>query len=54
MGKIKGSRVKASWYSPRDGSTKEVGSFDNKGVLSFDAPGEPENGNDWVLVLDSI
>jgi hypothetical protein len=54
MGKIKGTKVKASWFSPRDGSTKEIGSFDNKGVLSFDAPGEQENGNDWVLLLDSM
>lgn len=53
MGKIKGDEVKASWYSPVDGSVKELQTFPNKGVLEFDPPGEPKDGNDWVLILDS-
>lgn len=52
MGKIEGEKVKASWFNPRDGKTTEAGSFPNKGVLSFDPPAEPANGNDWVLILD--
>ena len=28
--------------------------LDNKGTQSFDPPGEVQDGNDWVLVLDSI
>ena len=53
MGKIAGEQVKASWYSPRDGKTLEIGVFDNKGEQAFNPPAEPKNGNDWVLILDS-
>lgn len=52
MGHIDGKKVKASWYSPRDGSSKEIGIYKNKGVMVFDPPAEPQNGNDWVLILD--
>jgi hypothetical protein len=54
MGKIGGSRVKASWYSPRDGSRKALGSFAAKGVQEFNPPGEEGEGNDWVLVLEKL
>lgn len=54
MGKIKGSKVKASWYNPRNGNTTSIGLFSNKGVQTFDPPGEQRDGNDWVLVLDSV
>ncbi|MFL5739409.1 MAG: glycoside hydrolase family 140 protein [Flavisolibacter sp.] len=53
MGKIRGNNVKASWYSPRDGSKKPIGSFVNTGIRKFDPPGEQKDGNDWVLVLES-
>lgn len=53
MGKIAGEQVKASWYSPRDGKTLEIGVFDNKGEQVFNPPAEPKNGNDWVLILDA-
>ncbi|SFE17000.1 Putative collagen-binding domain of a collagenase [Chitinophaga sp. CF118] len=54
MGHISGKNVKASWYNPRDGSSKEIGTYSNKGVMVFDPPGEQQNGNDWVLVIDKI
>jgi hypothetical protein len=54
MGKIKGEKVKASWYSPHDGSTKLIGEFSNKGLKEFDPPGEEHDGNDWVLVLATM
>jgi hypothetical protein len=54
MGVIAGSKVKASWYSPVDGTSKEIGLYKNKGVHEFDPPGESADGNDWVLVLDSV
>jgi hypothetical protein len=52
MGKISGRNVRASWYSPKDGSKKAIGIFANKGITKFDPPGEPKEGNDWVLVLE--
>jgi len=54
MGKIAGTKVKASWYNPRNGQTTAIGSFPNKGVQEFNAPGEEKDGNDWVLILDSM
>jgi hypothetical protein len=53
MGKISKSRVKASWYSPRDGSRKVISTVPNKGVVNFNPPGDAKEGNDWVLILES-
>ena len=52
MGKIRGKKEKASWYNPRDGKTTSIGKFSNKGILQFDPPGEEQDGNDWVLLLE--
>lgn len=41
----------AQWYSPVDGSTQSIGLKAKTGIVSFDPPGQPKNGNDWVLVL---
>lgn len=54
MGKIGGGNVKASWYSPKNGSKKTVGTFVNKGFRKFDPPGTQRDGNDWVLILESV
>jgi hypothetical protein len=54
MGRIKGAKVAAAWYNPKDGTTHPIGTFDNKGIVEFDPQGEPEPGNDWVLILKSL
>lgn len=54
MGKIDGDEVKASWFDPRTGKITAVGNFENKGIKEFNPPGEAQNGNDWVLILDKI
>ncbi|MDB4582153.1 glycoside hydrolase family 140 protein [Draconibacterium sp.] len=54
LGKISGKKVKASWYDPRTGKTQFIGKFANKDTKEFDPPGEVADGNDWVLILDSI
>jgi len=54
MARIEGSKVKATWYNPRDGHSTETGTIDNAGVATFDPPGQPADGNDWVLILDSV
>lgn len=54
LGKLAGSNVKAAWYSPLDGKTTAIGTFPNKGTKTFDPPGTPADGNDWVLVLDAL
>lgn len=53
-GKLEGSKVKASWYNPRTGTTTAIGTFAKAKAMKFNPPGEKKNGNDWVLVLDSI
>ncbi|MXV15200.1 DUF4038 domain-containing protein [Pedobacter sp. HMF7056] len=54
MGKIAGTRVKTSWYDPRTGKTTPGATVSNSGVKEFGPPGEEKEGNDWVLVLESI
>ena len=51
MGKISGTKIKVLWYNPRNGVSKEAGSFDNKGQQKFIAP-TAGYGQDWVLILD--
>lgn len=51
-GKIAGARVKATWLNPRSGERIAIGDFPNSGILHFQPPGTPRNGNDWVLILD--
>lgn len=52
MGKIGGAKLNASWYDPRTGQTRVLGKITNRGIKTFDPPGEVRNGNDWVLVLE--
>jgi hypothetical protein len=54
MDRIGAAQVKASWYNPRNGDITPLGSYAGKGVVQFNPPGEPRNGNDWVLVLDKM
>jgi hypothetical protein len=51
-GKIEGKKIAAQWFNPRNGSYKKIGSFKNNGILTFDPPGDIQDGNDWVLVLE--
>ena len=55
MGKIKGSAVCAAWFNPRNGELMFIDTVKNEGVATFTTPvPEPNDGNDWVLILDSI
>lgn len=51
-GKIEGRKIAASWFNPRNGSYTKIGTFRDSGILTFDPPGEMQDGNDWVLMLD--
>ncbi|UOE51041.1 glycoside hydrolase family 140 protein [Mucilaginibacter sp. SMC90] len=48
--KLKASKLKASWYDPRNGDVKDVGIIPNK-AKRFTPPSQGY-GKDWVLVLD--
>ncbi len=47
-----GARLKASWLNPRTGEVTPAGTHPGSGSVTFNPPGEPAPGNDWVLVLD--
>jgi len=51
--KIKGEKVDASWFNPRNGELKSIGTFDNTSNQIYRPEGEQSNGNDWVLILKS-
>ena len=52
--KLPWRRFRASWFDPRSGEMKTAGIHMNTGPVVFDPPGEKKNGNDWVLVLESV
>ncbi|HQG48169.1 MAG TPA: putative collagen-binding domain-containing protein, partial [Sedimentisphaerales bacterium] len=51
MDAIKGPKVKAWWYNPRNGQATAIGEFANTGEREFLPPDKGEM-IDWVLVLD--
>jgi hypothetical protein len=52
MNVIKGAKVKAWWYNPRNGQATAIGEFANTGEREFLPPDKGEM-IDWVLVLDN-
>ncbi len=42
---------KVCWFSPASGKRTELSLNKTGRVVKFDPPGEPANGNDWVLIL---
>lgn len=48
---IKGEKLKAWWYNPRNGKAQRIGIFKNSGEMEFTPP-EPGEVQDWVLVID--
>ncbi len=51
---LPGSKIKASWYNPRNGVTTLLGIFIKAKTLKFDPPGDEKDGNDWVLIIDAV
>ncbi len=51
LGRISGPRVRGHWYNPRNGTSTDLGAFDNSGTREF-TPQYEGLGSDWVLVLD--
>jgi hypothetical protein len=47
-----GARLKAAWFNPRTGEVTPAGTHPGRGPVTFQPPGEPAPGHDWVLVLD--
>jgi hypothetical protein len=51
---LEGNKIKASWYNPRNGELTSIGIFAKSKLLKFNPPGQKKDGNDWVLIIDSI
>ena len=51
MSVIKGAKVRAWWFNPRDGQARTIGTFENQGERAFTPP-DPGEMLDWILVLD--
>ncbi|HEX6847870.1 MAG TPA: glycoside hydrolase family 140 protein [Chitinophagaceae bacterium] len=52
MEKLKFSPSKTSWFNPRTGEKKLIIEQRNASVNNYDPPGEKQDGNDWVLILE--
>ncbi|WP_414664475.1 pectate lyase [Horticoccus sp. 23ND18S-11] len=52
LGALGGAKFKASWFNPRTGEVTVAGVPSGSGAATFNPPGDPSAGNDWVLVLD--
>jgi len=51
------SPLRTRWFNPRNGEwtliSNNILSNESNKIMKFNSPGKPENGNDWILVLDS-
>jgi hypothetical protein len=50
--RIAGGKLAAWWFDPRSGKASAIAVMEKPRQHTFDPPGEPGRGNDWVLVLD--
>jgi len=49
---LTGDILRMSWFNPLTGETTAAGTMAKARSATFDPPGEPAPGNDWVLILD--
>ncbi|WP_216326696.1 DUF4038 domain-containing protein [Deinococcus aestuarii] len=52
LGRVRGERVRASWFDPRTGRRSGIGTFANSGERTFNAP-SGGRGKDWVLLIEN-
>ncbi len=52
--KLPGTKIRSSWFNPSTGKITAGVTQAKAKTLNFNPPGEPKNGNDWVLILDAI
>ena len=49
---ISGNTITTSWFNPRTGEISDKEKIEKQKVMEFGCPGEKEDGNDWVLIID--
>jgi hypothetical protein len=52
MSKLAFKVTRASWYNPSKGEGTSFEISSEKAIREFNPPGEPADGNDWVLILE--
>lgn len=52
--RLRGRRLQARWFNPREGTYEDLGTFTRRGALTFEPPGAIGPDNDWLLVVDAI
>ncbi|MBM3492906.1 MAG: DUF4038 domain-containing protein, partial [Armatimonadetes bacterium] len=52
LGRLGAKELSASWFDPRTGSSRPIGTIPAAGQRDFAPPGTPGVGHDWVLVLE--
>lgn len=52
LSKLNFSVLKTAWFNPSDGTEVYSANYKGKGIVEFDPPGDPADGNDWVLVIE--
>jgi hypothetical protein len=51
---LPGSKIKASWFNPRNGQVTYITTVAKTKTVKFNPPGKQASGNDWVLIIDAI
>ena len=54
LGQLQGQRFSAQWFDPRTGKQHTLGELNKSGRQTFNPPGEPGPGNDWILILPCL
>lgn len=52
LGVVAAPTLRATWFNPRTGESTFLEALENGGERTFDPPGDPAVGNDWVLLLE--
>jgi len=50
---IKGKKITAWWFNPKNNTMRKEGTFDRQDKMEF-TPNATGTGNDWVLVIDDM
>jgi len=52
LDKIDGTKINTYWFNTRNGESEFLKKYNKIGIVEFNPPGEPDNGNDWVLIIE--
>lgn len=52
LDKIDGTKINTYWFNTRNGESEFLKKYNKKGIVEFNPPGEPDNGNDWLLIIE--